>query len=80
MGRKSEREEIYVCVWLIHFSIQWKLTQHCNTIIANRMNLRKRKKKKIDLAYGLCTPESWVCTEHGRKGRHIHVKTLRVQG
>ena len=41
----QKRGDICVCVWLIHFSIQWKLTQHCNMIIANRINLRKRKKK-----------------------------------
>ena len=31
---------IYVCIWLIHFVVQQKLTQHCKTII---LQLKKRK-------------------------------------
>ena len=29
MGRKSNKEGIHVCIWLIHFTVQRKLTQHC---------------------------------------------------
>ena len=29
MGRKSKREGIYVYIELIHFAVQYKLTQHC---------------------------------------------------
>ena len=29
MGRKSEKEGIYIYVQLIHFAVQQKLTQHC---------------------------------------------------
>ena len=29
MGRKSEKEGMYVHLWLIHFATEQKLTQHC---------------------------------------------------
>ena len=29
----SKREGISVCVWLIHFVVQWRLTQHCKATI-----------------------------------------------
>ena len=29
MGRKFKEKEIYVYMWLIHFAVQQKLTQHC---------------------------------------------------
>ena len=39
MGGKSNREGIYVCLWLIHFTVQQKLTQYCKATI-----LQKKKK------------------------------------
>ena len=45
-GGRLRREEIYVCVyiyiWLIHFVVQQKLTQHCKAIII----LQFKKKAK----------------------------------
>ena len=32
-GGRLKREEIYVYVWLSHFVVQQKLTQHCKAII-----------------------------------------------
>ena len=35
-GREDQEEgdiEVYVCIWLIHFVVQQKLTQHCKAII-----------------------------------------------
>ena len=29
MGRKSEKEEIFVYEWLIHLAVQQKLTKRC---------------------------------------------------
>ena len=33
MGRKFKKEGIYVYVYLIHFSVEQKLTQHCEAIM-----------------------------------------------
>ena len=33
MRRKSKKEGIYVCMWLIYFDIQQKLTQDCKAAI-----------------------------------------------
>ena len=33
MGGRSKKEGIYVYIWLIHFVVQQKLTQHCKVII-----------------------------------------------
>ena len=36
-GRRETQEGgdmgIYVCIWLIHFVVQQKLTQHCKAIV-----------------------------------------------
>ena len=32
---------IYVCIWLIHFVVQQKLTQYCEAIISNKVLLKK---------------------------------------
>ena len=38
MGGKSKKEGISVCVWLIHFVVQCRLTQHCKaTILQEKM-------------------------------------------
>ena len=33
MGIESKKEWIYVYVYLIHFAVQQKLTQHCKSTI-----------------------------------------------
>ena len=33
MGGRLDREGIYVYIWLIHYVVQQKLTQHCKIII-----------------------------------------------
>ena len=33
MGRKSKEEGMYVHMWLIHFAVQQKLTQHCKATV-----------------------------------------------
>ena len=38
MGMESRREWIYVYVWLIHFAVQQKLTQHCKSTILQLKN------------------------------------------
>ena len=43
MGRKSKKEGIYVYMWLIHFTLQQKLTQHCK---ASTLQFKKKKKKR----------------------------------
>ena len=40
MGGGLKREGIYVYIQLIHFVVQQKLTQHCNTIV---LQLKKKK-------------------------------------
>ena len=47
MGRKSKKEGIYLCVWLIHF-VQQKLTQqHIATVLQlKKMKYNKTKMKK----------------------------------
>ena len=37
---KSRRQWIYVYVWLIHFAVQQKLTEHCKS---NRLQYKLRK-------------------------------------
>ena len=39
-GGRSKRDRIYVYVWLIHFVIKQKLTQHCKATITQ---FRKKK-------------------------------------
>ena len=43
VGGRLQREGICVCIQLIHFVVQQKLTQHCKAII-----LQFKKKKKSD--------------------------------
>ena len=45
MEQKSKKEGICVYIWLIHFAVQQKLTQHCKAMI---------KEKKI------LAPDAWV--------------------
>ena len=42
IGGKSKKEGIYVYIWLIHFILQQKLTQHCKATI-----LQLKKKKEL---------------------------------
>ena len=47
MGRKSKDEGMDVYRWLVHFAIQWKLTQDCKaTVLQLKKNHIARKKKK----------------------------------
>jgi len=48
MGRKPKREGIHVYVWLIHFAMQQKLTQHFKAYIPIKINLKKKKRKKAE--------------------------------
>ena len=41
IGGKSKKEGIYVYIWLIHFILQQKLTQHCKATI---LQLKKKKR------------------------------------
>ena len=44
MGRKSVWEGISVCVWLIHFAVLLKLTQHCkSTMLSYKITFKKNK-------------------------------------
>ena len=36
VGGVSQREGIYVYIWLIHFAVQQKLTQHCKATIKEK--------------------------------------------
>ena len=36
VGGRSKREGIYVYIWLIHFVVQQKLTQHCKATILQK--------------------------------------------
>ena len=39
-GGRSQREGIYVCVELIHFLVQQKVTQHCKAIVFQFKNIK----------------------------------------
>ena len=38
VGRRLQREEIYVCIELIHAVVQEKLTQHCRIHSSSKKN------------------------------------------
>ena len=44
--------DIYIYVWLIHFAVQQKLTQHCKATI---LQLKKKKMKTL-IQKDTCTP------------------------
>ena len=46
VGRKFQREGIYVYLWLLHFVVQQKLIQHCKAII---LQLKKKGMKYLSL-------------------------------
>ena len=49
MGKEAEKEWIYVYVWLIHYAVHLKLTQHYKLTILQykiKIELKKVKKKK----------------------------------
>ena len=37
---RSKREEMYVHIWLIHFTVQQKLMQHCKAIMPGHQSRR----------------------------------------
>ena len=41
MRKESSKECIYVYAWLIHFSVQQKLTQHCKSNIFQQQQKKK---------------------------------------
>ena len=51
MGRKPKEEEMYVCMQLLHFAVQWKLTQHCKATVLQLKNriIHPKKKKKSEV-------------------------------
>ena len=48
---------IYVCIWLIHFFVQQKLTQYCEAIILQLRSIKKRKKsqRRVHVEYESCS-------------------------
>jgi hypothetical protein len=46
VGGRSKREVIYVYIYLIHFTLEQKLTKHCKAII---LQFKKYIKKKVML-------------------------------
>ena len=56
MRRKSKAEDIYicVCVWLIHFAVQQKLTQHCKATIIQWKISKINRYLLMFLLPGLC--------------------------
>ena len=55
MGWKElKRDGIYVCVKLIHFVVQQKLTHHCKAIILQLKKIRGREKiKELDAFHSM---------------------------
>ena len=61
MGKEWKKEWIYVNVWLTHFALQQKLTQHCKSI---RLQLKKKnpnnnKKKSRETESSLVGVRDW---------------------
>jgi len=49
LGGRFKREGIYVYLWLIHFLVRQKATQHCKAIILQlTMNFKKYKIERND--------------------------------
>ena len=49
-GREAQEGEdmgTYVCIWLIHFVVQQKLTRYWEAIILQKISILKFKKLKI---------------------------------
>ena len=49
-GRKAQEEGdmgMYVCIWLIHFVVQQKLTQYCEAIILQKTSIKNNKVSAI---------------------------------
>ena len=45
------RERLYTYIWLIHFFVQQKLTQHCKAIISNN-KIKTLKAKSLTASQG----------------------------
>ena len=52
---RSQRKGIYLYVWLIHFVVQQKLTQHCKAIILQRGPGRKQMYSVADFSNHYCS-------------------------
>ena len=53
---------IYVCIWLIHFVVQQKLTQYCEAII-----LQYRSIKNIYIFKSLFSGMGWKSLGHNKR-------------
>ena len=42
MGRKSKKERVFVYVQPIHFSVQWKITQHSKAITGQSKLIKRQ--------------------------------------
>ena len=70
MGRKSRKEEINVYIWLMHFAVHLKVTQHCKLTIPQ---LKKKKKEILLLDIG------WITTPGGKESKKLlHWSSQRV--
>ena len=49
MGGRSKRKGVYVYIWLIHFIVQQRLTQHRKT--TSPPQPKKKKDEGLDLAH-----------------------------
>ena len=57
---RSKREGIYVYIWLIHFTVQQKLTQHCKAIILQFIKKNNVHISDRDVCEGLYPTERCV--------------------
>ena len=64
MGRKSKEEGMYVHMWLIHFAVQQKLTQHCKATVLQFKKKEDINGKEIQGRGDVCThvADSLCCT------------------
>ena len=66
---------IYVCIWLIHFFVQQKLTQYCEAIILQLRSIKKRKKsqRRVHVEYESC---SKLCPWQGTQVETAMIESL----
>ena len=70
MGRKSKKKGIYVYIWLVHFTVQQELAQHCNAAIPQlSINQSNTKKKKRIESQDYFIPESMLFPQGDTKLR-----------
>ena len=54
-GNRVKREWMFLCVWLAHFAMQQKLTQHCKSTLPQVKHL-KMSKQSLCRAGPVCPP------------------------